>query len=267
MSASFQQHLKRLFSQEPLNQIYQDERQLIDQALNNLFGYFVLQLGCISQDNLMQHSRVNLKVLLDSVYPSNQVILEGVQFVQSDLDYLPIGKDKVDQILLPHTLETAGDPLYLLRQLDAMLLPEGHLVITGFNPKGCWVWRHRWFHRNKLMQSANLVMPRQLKEWLRVLGYEIKSVDYTPIRCSAHNGEIGFWGRLLERLEQTMKKVGFEFGNAYCLVAKKKVDAPTLVGVKWQMPRWQSLGKGALSNKVAGAKSESLKNSHQNTEQ
>lgn len=254
MSASFQQQLKQLFSQRPLNRIYQDERELIDQALNNLFGYFVLQLGCISEENLLQHSRVNVKVLLDSVSPSSQVILEGIQFVQSDLDYLPIGRDKVDQILLPHTLETASDPLYLLRQLDAMILPEGHLVITGFNPKGCWVWRHRWFHRNRLLKSANLVLPSQLKEWLRVLGYETQSLDYTPIRCSENKKESGFWGQLLERIERFLKKVGFEFGNAYCLVAKKKVDAPTLVGLKWRMPRWQAVRGGVLSNKVAGAK-------------
>ncbi|CAN8139097.1 Methyltransferase type 11 [uncultured Thiomicrorhabdus sp.] len=263
MSASFQQQLKQLFSQQPLNRIYQDEKELIDRSLNNLFGYFILQLGCISQENLMQHSRVNVKVLLDSVYPADQVILEGIQFVQSDLDYLPIGKDKVDQILLPHTLETADDPLYLLRQLDAMLLPEGHLVITGFNPKGCWVWRHRWFHRNRLMKSANLILPRRIKEWLGVLGYEIQKLDYTPIRCSSSHCEGGFWRQLLERIERLMQKLGFEFGNAYCLVAKKKVDAPTLVGVRWRMPRWQSIRGGALSNKVMGAKSESaMKNQH-----
>ncbi|BBP45747.1 methyltransferase type 11 [Thiosulfatimonas sediminis] len=259
MSASFQQQLKRLFAQAPLNQVYADERVLIDQALNNVFGYFVLQIGCISDENLMLHSRVNVKVLLDSVYPAANLLNDGVQFVQADLDYLPIGKDKIDLFLLPHTLESADDPHYLLRQLDAMLLPEGHLVISGFNPQGCWVWRHRWFSRNPLFGRANLILPSQLQEWLRVLGYEIKRLDYTPIRCSSQPNNAGFWSRLLQRIERMCKALGFEFGNAYCLLAKKKVDAPTLVGRKWQMPRWQSISGSAVSRKVASAKRTQIK--------
>ncbi|QKI89371.1 class I SAM-dependent methyltransferase [Thiomicrorhabdus xiamenensis] len=255
MSTSFQQLLKRQYASSGRCSVYEHEKQLIDSALNKLFGYFLLQVGSISNEDMLQHSRVNAKVLLDCVYPPASVLENSVHFVLADLDFLPIGHDKVDVILLPHTLETAEDPHYLLRQLDAMLLPEGHVVISGFNPKGCWVWRNKWLHTDRLFEQAHLFAPSKLKDWLSVLGYEITLENYSPIQCASCATKEGFWGRVTAGFEKVLCRLGFQFGNVYCLVAKKKVDAPTLVGLKWHMPRWQSIRGGALnSTKIAGAK-------------
>ncbi|MBN2647201.1 MAG: methyltransferase domain-containing protein [Thiotrichales bacterium] len=254
MSTSFQQLLKQHYASALGSGIYAQERRLIDAALANLFGYFVLQLGAISEEDLLAQSRVNTKVLLDSGFPERAVLQQGLHFVQADLDYLPIGRDQVDVILLPHTFEAAADPHLLLRQVDTMLRAEGHLVITGFHAKGCWVWRQKWFNKASIMQQAQLVDPQQLQEWLSVLGYEVKQRRFTSVQCAQNPASEGFWAQLIGRSERLLQRLGWQFGNVYCLVAKKKLDAPTLVGVKWRMPRWQAMGSNLSSSKAVGVK-------------
>ena len=39
---------------------------------------------------------------------------------------------------MPHILEFADEPHQVLREVERVLVPEGHLVITGFNPASLW---------------------------------------------------------------------------------------------------------------------------------
>ncbi|WP_319557672.1 class I SAM-dependent methyltransferase [Thiomicrorhabdus sp.] len=235
----FQPALKSWYQSQAGHYFYEQERQLLDSALDNLFGYYLVQLGCISTENIVQNSRVNCKILLDAELDDNLKKQQGLQFVQADLDYLPIGKEVADLILLPHTLEFAADPHFLLRQVDSMLIPEGHIVITGFNPIGCAVMRHRWLRGEMLFRQARLDSLRRLKEWLSVLGYDVVAYDYSAVSCFSGKERHPVTVKGIEWFENGFRKVGLEFGNIYCLVAKKRVDAPKLVGLKWRMPRWR----------------------------
>ncbi|WP_130537506.1 methyltransferase domain-containing protein [Thiomicrorhabdus indica] len=263
MSSGFQEYLIEWFQKEKNRCFYQEEVQLLNRCLPNLFGFFLVQLGRISNENICSASRVNHKVLVDYKLPPADVSFLEVQKVQADLDYLPIGKDCVDVLVLPHTLEVAADPHYLLRQADAMLIPEGHLVITGFVPAGyiSWSqgWRTPWISKNDSRVHVNLESPKKIKEWLKVLGYDIQSVHFTSIgvsRQQANYSQLSFSAKWIStgfRLFQKLLKIfGVSIGNSYCLVAKKRVDSPTLVGLKWQMPRWKAVtGKLASRSSVS----------------
>jgi len=39
---------------------------------------------------------------------------------------------------MPHTLEFTNDPHQVLREVDRVLIPEGHVVILAFNPWSLW---------------------------------------------------------------------------------------------------------------------------------
>ena len=47
---------------------------------------------------------------------------------------LPIATQSIDLVLLPHVLEFAEEPHAVLREVDRVMMPEGRLVIVGFNP-------------------------------------------------------------------------------------------------------------------------------------
>lgn len=244
MEHGFQQSLNHWYSTGPGRAILAQEKALVDSAIQNLFGYFLVQLGVPSSANLIASSRIKYKLLIDPSleYESTQALKDPhCHLIRADLDYLPIGKEKADVVLLPHTLEAAADPYYLLRQVDSMLVPEGHVVITGFNPYGCFIMRHRWFKRDRVFDQAKLETSQRIKEWLQVLGYDIQIQRYSSVTCFVQRSSKGGTIRLVEWFERRLSGLGLQFGNAYCLVAKKRVDSPTLVGSKWQMPRWMAI--------------------------
>jgi len=250
MNKGFQRFLKTWFASRAGEVIYEQEKQLIDHALHNVFGYFLVQLGCVSHQSLAQQSRVSTKVLIDPFILGATEGQESVQSVQADFEFLPIKRDSVDVVLLPHTLESIDDPYYLLRQVDAMVVGEGHIILTGFNPFGCLSLRYRFktVFKQEGFQSARFRRHSKLKEWLEVLGYEVEVASYSPVMCFSRNEKYKRWGRMVEKIECSLKGLGLEFGNVYCLVAKKKLDAPTIVGVSWHLPNWQATGNSPIAS-------------------
>ncbi|VAW45575.1 hypothetical protein MNBD_GAMMA03-495 [hydrothermal vent metagenome] len=256
MNLGFQQALSHWSVTPSGYAVFEQEKKLLGDAIKNLFGYYCIQLGAPSQESFMTESRVQYKVLIASEVEEKSCG-EHCHFVTADLDYLPIGKETVDVALLPHTLEAAADPYYLLRQVDMMLRPEGHVVITGFNPFGCLVMRFRFFKKEQVFRQANLEQLSRIKTWLEILGYDIQLQRYSTVTCFAQREQKTRRIALLEWFEKGLSKLGFQFGNVYCLVAKKRVDSPTLVGAKWYMPRWR-----AIPNKrpVSVARNHRIKN-------
>ncbi|HHS99306.1 MAG TPA: methyltransferase domain-containing protein, partial [Thiomicrospira sp.] len=170
MNQGFQQFLKHWFKTSAGLAIFNQEKQLIDKYIENLFGYFLVQLGCVSTENLTQNSRISSKLLVDDTVAPDFVQQKGIYWVQAELHFLPIGQDKADVVILPHTLETVDDPYYLLRRVDNMLLPEGHIVLTGFNPIACMPFRLKYFSKLTGFKKAKFRRANRIKEWLEVLG-------------------------------------------------------------------------------------------------
>lgn len=269
MTKGFQDYLVGWFQKVENQDFYEEERQLLNACLPNLFGFYLVQIGRISNENICAASRVNHKVLVDHKIPPAGIDFIGVNKVQADLDYLPIAKDCVDVIVLPHTLEVAADPHYLLRQVDAMLVPEGHLVISGFLPAGYLSWKNRW-RSGKVKEVANnqeatavyLESPHKIKEWLQVLGYDVQKIHYTLV--GAHPEETGLRVKVVSVmfrvLDKFLRLFDRSLANSYCLVARKRVDSPTLVGLKWQMPRWKAVSGNLAQSRMPSAANQ--KNSH-----
>ena len=137
-----------------------------------------------------------------------------------------------------------------------MLLSEGHIVITGFNGLACIPFRLKYFSTLQKFNKTQYRRAGRLQEWLEVLGYEVKIIQYSPVMCFSSNEKYTYWTKLIEKLERGMQRLGLNFGNVYCVVAKKHVDSPTLVGLKWHLPKWQGIRNGV----VASQRSNRLKN-------
>ena len=63
---------------------------------------------------------------------------EGRSTVWCDLLDLPFEAQSVDLLVMPHTLEFTSDPHRLLREAERVLMPEGRLIILGFNSLSLW---------------------------------------------------------------------------------------------------------------------------------
>jgi len=113
------------------------ERQFYDQHVINIFGYHALQIGLHNIDLLCQ-SRI--PALIHTSKEEGQVF--------SETEYMPFDSDSVDLVCLPHSLEFCVDPHQSLREVARILVPEGYLLLTGFNPISPWGLR-RLLSRHK----------------------------------------------------------------------------------------------------------------------
>lgn len=267
MNQGFQKFLQTWYQTPKGQLLFRQESQLVQKAVTNLFGYYLVQLGCTASYEWLNASRVSNKMVLDDVLDEKMMLnlhskntgnnpeSAAIHWVKTDLDYLPIGAESTDVMLLPHTLETVQDPYYLLRQVDTMLVPEGHIVLTGFNPLACGVLKSKLSKGGQMFRNANLVRASRVTEWLTVLGYDIEQVEFSTISCysGTTSGDSFSGWRLLERIETKLNRMGLQFGNVYCIVARKRVDAPTMVGLTWKKARWLGLVKGrqVVSNSVS----------------
>ncbi|WP_223717365.1 class I SAM-dependent methyltransferase, partial [Escherichia fergusonii] len=62
--------------------------------------------------------------------------------LRCDFHALPFPANSLDLVVLPHALELASDPHETLREVERVLVPEGRVVILGFNPASLWgLWQ------------------------------------------------------------------------------------------------------------------------------
>lgn len=224
--------LRRWFSGSPGAQVLHDGAQRLRQILPNLFGYHIVQIGCYGESDLLSASRIAHRVAMQT---ETDAAAGDVSMVKCSAAALAVASDSVDVVVLPHVLEFEGDPHQVLREVERVLIGEGHAVIVGFNPWSLWglcrmflAWSDRapWCGRF-------LSLPR-LKDWLRLLGFEVVSRQYFFYRPPVSSA--GLLNRLafLERLGRHLCPA---LGAAYVVVARKRLEQLIPIKAQWRLRR------------------------------
>lgn len=217
------------------------EQAYFDEAASDIFGFNALQLG-LPQYDLLRTSRIPLRLTLDAYAPARLL---------TDFNYLPIASQSVDLVLMPHVLEFSRTPHQILREVERVLMPEGHVIITGFNPLSLWGACHAFRRRRGEFpwRGKFIGLPR-LKDWLALLGFEVAAgrlACYVPPLRSA---------RWLTRL-QFMEAAGDRWwplgGGVYCLLAKKRVPGMRLILPSWNERLAARRGVAPVAQKEASA--------------
>ena len=206
----------RSWFQRPLGRLLADtELEALAGQLPQLFGYHLMVIDPPWESCSLADSRIPHHVV------QRIGAAAGMETgVIGHTDQWPVMTDTVDAIILPHTLEITTDPHQVLREADRSLIPDGHLVIIGFNPRSLWGLR-RWFSRRSAgmpWQSRFLSVSR-LKDWLSLLGFDTLHCHYLFHRPPVNNQ------RMLERLkflEPDNEQGRMLLAGAYILVAQKR---------------------------------------------
>ncbi|CAM5783806.1 class I SAM-dependent methyltransferase [Ottowia pentelensis] len=209
------------------------ERARLDEALADVFGYHALQLGLAELD-AMAANRMPHRWLANVTPPLPEAAVPRTALV-TDSTALPFGEASLDLVVLPHTLEFSADPHACLREVQRVLVPEGRVAITGFNPASLWglrQYRAHWLGgRLFLPDVGEFIGPRRLRDWLQLLELELESAEfgcYQPAVRGARTLARFGW---LERLGQRWWPI---LGATYCIVAVKRVRGPLLIGQSWR---------------------------------
>lgn len=210
------------------------EQQLLDEALYNLFGYHLLQVGAPQGRDLTTASRIAHRMILVDT-PAALPAAAGAEGCAGLPESLPMATDSIDLLLLSHVLAFADDPHQVLREADRVLIPEGHVAVLGFNPWSLWgLCRLALGWRRRTPWCGRFLSPWRVNDWLSLLGFDtvlLRHVYYRP--PLRHLG-------LLQRL-QFLERWGGRWwpvlGGAYLLVAKKRVVTLTPIRPRWRPRR------------------------------
>ena len=119
---------------EPGRYVRSWEQRYMSRLLRQVFGYHAVQIG-LPQWDFMRHNRV-----LHKWCTTQQSALQQAthRLVLCTAEQLPFANESIDLLVLPHTLETSSDPHQVLREVERVLVPEGSVIISGFNPWSLW---------------------------------------------------------------------------------------------------------------------------------
>ena len=198
------------------------EQALFDWTVSNLFGFHGVQVGLAEMD-FLRTSRI--KHLLHVGHSSAGGVL-------ADPAHLPFAAQSVDLLLLPHVLEFSLWPHQILREAERVLIPEGSLVLTGFNPWGFWRAWHWYKHaRGEFDWQGHFISLQRLRDWLSLLGCEMVSVHTC---CYAPPLADTAWVRWFESLEAAGNHWWSMAGTIYFVHAVKRVHGMHLILPTWQ---------------------------------
>ena len=196
------------------------EQAYFDEAVADIFGYHALQLG-LEQVDLLRASRIPLRVHAGP---------QGAVGLRADFRDLPIDSNSVDLMVLPHTLEFSENPHQVVRETARVLRPEGHVIISGFNPLSLWGLRRSVGARRDFPWNGRFIHLPRVKDWFALVGLEIVAGS---MACYAPPCAEQKW---LDRFG-FMEKAGDRWwpiaGGVFFLQAIKRVR-----GIRLIMPNW-----------------------------
>jgi SAM-dependent methyltransferase len=205
------------------------EQALLDQLTADIFGFHALQIG-LPQINALAANRMPHKWMSDEVEPKKSQLERSSIVLVHDFAELPFDSQSIDLVVLPHILEFAAEPHQVLREVERILIPEGRVIISGFNRASLWGARQktgRITGRYFLPKEGEFISAARMKDWLKLLNMEVNQADFG---CYVPPFETEKW---LSRFS-FMEKVGARswpfLGAVYMVQAIKRVKGMHLIG-------------------------------------
>lgn len=198
------------------------EAKAFEAVVMNLSSPTAVQLGPVIGDYLASANAAHRIRLVDHY-------CQGVDACVLS-EALPLNADSVNLMVLPHTLDYCIDARHVLREVHRVLMAEGKLVLLGFNPLSSWGVRR--IASSSLPWSARFIRLGRVKEWLRVLGFEISGGSMLYYSPPTQNTTIH---RACEWMEYAGDRWWPMLAAVYCLVATKREIGLTPIRPEWKL--------------------------------
>ncbi len=209
-----------------------------DSAVEDVFGFRALQVG-LPEVEFLRQNRIPFRFSL-ALEPGGSLAADPLQ--------LPIASQSVDLVVLPHVLEFHPNAHEVLREAERVLMPEGQVVISGFNTVSLWRLRQVFAARDAgVPWNAKFIGLLRLRDWLRVLGFELNGGKFG---CYVPPFRQKTW---LERFA-FMDKAGARWwpllGGIYVVRAVKRVSGMRLVTPAWRRERARRRALAPVSQRM-----------------
>lgn len=152
--------------------LLREESRQVAGAFENIFGDQFLQIGSWGDAALFRRYARTRRYAVVAAKRG-----PGVDFVSVPED-LAVATDSIDAVFLPHILDYTEDPHAVLREVDRVLRPDGHVVISGFNAWGWWGLRHYLSGGRFPAGAQRMVSEYRLRDWLNLLDYHVEPARF-----------------------------------------------------------------------------------------
>jgi SAM-dependent methyltransferase len=228
------------------------EQTCLDNLTADIFGFNAVQIG-MPQIDALAANRMPYKWLADRkvrapapTMPAPVAPAHGGPVIELapappprpvalTLDYteLPFASQSMDLVVLPHVLEFSTDPHQVLREVERVLIPEGQVIICGFNPASLWGARHvmrRVGGTSFLPRTEELITMPRMKDWLKLLNM---SASQSHFGCYAPACRTEKWLNRYAFMDNAGPRWWPFFGGVYIVQAIKRVKGMHLIGPAW----------------------------------
>ncbi|HAT31510.1 MAG TPA: SAM-dependent methyltransferase [Janthinobacterium sp.] len=210
------------------------EQATLDALTADIFGYNAVQIGMPHIDALAANRMPN-KWLADTRMPAARVAEGGDARSRLILNFdeLPFASQSLDLVVLPHVLEFAAEPHQVLREVERVLIPEGQLIVCGFNPASLWGARQaagRVTGSCYLPRAGEFISMPRMKDWLKLLNM---GVSRSHFGCYAPACKTEKWLRRYAFMDRAGARWWPYFGAVYIVQAIKRVKGMRLIGPAW----------------------------------
>jgi SAM-dependent methyltransferase len=249
------QSLTDWFETPPGHYLLGWEQDRFDLAVADVFGFNAVQLG-LPQLATLRANRMPHRWL--ALHEESADANVGAAFI-TDAAALPFPEASLDLVVLPHTLEFSADPHHVLREVERVLVPEGRVVISGFNPASLWGLRqgrarlmermgvHAFgASRLYLPESGAFIGPWRLRDWLRLLGMEIETQHYGCYRPAVRSDQ---WLQRHAWMDRAGARWWPILGAVHFIVAVKRVRGMRVLGPAWKPRRARAAAPVSIANR------------------
>lgn len=207
------------------------EQACLQEKAAAIFGYHVIQIGSPSpRFDLLKQCPARNRIVLDRGIGQSEIDLSA------DPRYLPLASDSIDGVILPHTLDFSQNPHQLVREVERVLIPEGKVLLSGFNPWSQWGVGRLFRRRSGNMPwCSHFFSYRRVQDWFSLLGFDLEYVIYLNYRPPFHNQAVM---QKLAFMESLGRRVWPMLGGVYVMQAVKRTVTVTPIRMKkWRVKK------------------------------
>jgi SAM-dependent methyltransferase len=197
------------------------EQRQLDAVVADIFGFNALQIG-LPQGDFLRANRIPLR---------QKAGCQGAVDVLCDATALPFASNSTDLVVLPHVLEFSDEPHQILREVERILIPEGQVIVVGFNPRSLWGIKRKIDRSGEFPWNGSYLSLNRLKDWLQLLGFE---VDRGQLGCYVPPVDQLKWLQNWRFIENASDRWWNFSGGVYVLRAIKRTHGMRLITPKWK---------------------------------
>ena len=200
--------------------LIESEKDALEQVMPDLFGHYLLQYSALN-DSVIRKTFLRHHFFASHL-PNKHLLV--------DYEAMPFRENSLDCVVAHHILDNEQNAHQCLREAARIVVPNGYLVIIGFNPVSLW-GISRFLYSYGMAPKGQYISKSRLVDWLTLLGYRVEQVSgcqYLPPFM------LRYFPKVTRVVDQLLSKLRLPGSGVYIVLARKLVAGRTPIRPQWR---------------------------------